>query len=222
MARRGNCRVSERTSAKPHFTNTTMPKFTNIMTASVIAIIALPLIPRMLNTIVRYLNSRRVEERIEDDTECVDILDADTDDIISAEDRACENALDNLRGPKSGVPRWKWTRFRKEMLMRLRAHYHFESYPDTVNSRRVLRRKLESLMYKYRPDIRLEDVYLNADIIVEYYFIPSAMDLEVRAIRGSLSRKKRIKEYYSPVRSGGWLEWWMGDLYTEFAQPSRP
>lgn len=77
------------------------------------------------------------------------------------------------------------TNFRIFILRKLRETCHIDDWVNSSENRRILKKKVSTLMRTNNPDIRDADVYEHADIIVELFFIPTENDLFVRGLRYS-------------------------------------
>lgn len=87
------------------------------------------------------------------------------------------------------------TNYRAFILRKLRESCHIDDYPNNPLNRRVLKRKVVNIMRKSTEDIRDFDLYSHADIIVELFFIPTKIDMEVRALRNDPRVLERLELY---------------------------
>jgi len=102
------------------------------------------------------------------------------------------------------------TNFRITYLRKLREMCHIDDYKNTNLNRKVLKRKLVTLIRTDNPDIRTCDLFHNADTIVELFFIPTYQDITNRNIRYSSYAIQRVEEYNRPIWIGSWTRFFLG------------
>jgi len=97
------------------------------------------------------------------------------------------------------------TNFRVMILRKLREDCHPDEWQNCPEHRRVIKRKVIQIMKINNPDIRDIDTFCNADIIVEFFFIPTDMDKRCRRLRYSNYAIQSRREYDRRI--------WVGTLW---------
>jgi len=139
----------------------------------------------------QYLRSNLFgEAKIKD----VDELDFDKDDDEGPEDIGILNIV-NPKNETISTNIVKPSKFRRYILRLVRLKYHVDDYPNTSISRNVIRKYVHNLILKESRSIRSVDLRNNVEYITELFFIPTPMDVEMKAIRNSYETLWRINEH---------------------------
>lgn len=151
---------------------------------------------RLINLIQYYLTSPSIET----DRTCTYIQD-------TLEEREDEPARITSEDPPPYEETLRLTRtnFRGMILRRLRESCHIDDWENVSEDRRVIKRKVIRIIRELRKDIRDVDIFMNADAIVELFFMPTGMDIECRKIRYSTTMLEQQRLYAKPI----WIGWHM-------------
>lgn len=104
----------------------------------------------------------------------------------------------------------KPTNFRIHILRHLKLKHNIDDMENTALNRKVLKREVINIIKDVAPDVRTSDLYLQADIIVEMFFIPSSVDMKVRNLRYAPNVLQRLYEYNRPIWLGSFVHWIIG------------
>jgi len=102
------------------------------------------------------------------------------------------------------------TNFRRFILRKLREQCHIDEWKNTPGHRRILKKKVVSIMRLNNPDIRDEDVYMHGDAIVELFFVPTKCDFECRKMRTARNVIETQRLYDRPVWVGSFTRFLLG------------
>jgi hypothetical protein len=92
----------------------------------------------------------------------------------------------------------------------LRETHHIDDYPNNPLNRKVLKRKIVSIMREKKPDIRDVDIFIHADLIVEMFFCPTSMDIDCLRMRYCTAAIDRKCEYKRPIWIVSWSRFLQG------------
>lgn len=156
------------------------------------------------------LDSRRLVENLAH-------IDDDDQDVEVQVTRSYKDA-DTGKWCTNNHTAYKPKNFQLFILRLLRQEYHIDEYRNTPVNRRVLKKRVVTLIQLNKEDIRQKDIFDNADLIVEMFFVPTDMDIRCRQFRHSMAVRERLASYNAPIYIGSWWSYLMGQ--PQFVDPS--
>lgn len=133
---------------------------------------------------------------IEDETSCEDVLDDMINNIIP---------FSSVKPDTTGR-----TNFRAHVLRVLRETCHIDDFKNVPGDRRILKKKVVTIMRTEHPDIRDIELYQHGDIIVEMFFVPTRQDIECRSIRYAPNVLEIQRVYDRPIWIGSFTRALLG------------
>lgn len=166
-----------------------------------------------------YSGQSQYLSKVGDFVNIVDQVETDADQYDDHEDKGI--LFIKRAGDGVGITTVKRrSAFHRFFLRKLRENHHVDDYPNTSGNRRILKKRLVSLFREHCKGLRTKDIEDNSNLIIESFFVPNRIDLDVVALRNSYVVNERINQYQGGNLLWFDFQWWLSG-YTRWLRSGR-